>query len=745
MHGASRSFLLIAATFACALDAGLTPATAQSGVEIRTLSTRPETISGGDVLVQIKLPATIAAARITVAVAGRDVTASFRETIDPSVLLGLVTDLPAGSSRLEVTTAGRSQSQLTLENHPITGPIISGPHQTPFVCETEAFGFRPARDANCSAATRVDYFYRSTIPPPARPAARAGGAPTQAPVDGGGNEGGGNNAFSPWKPFDPAAPKPADLAMTTTSEGKTVPYIVRREMGTINRAVYVIATLHEPGQPLPAAGGTRGSWNGKLVYSFGGGCGAGYRQGASVGGLTTGRNFLEDGQLGDYAIAKGYAMAGGSLNVFGTSCADVISAETLMMVKEHFIEEFGVPLYTVGSGRSGGAMQQQSIGNNYPGLLDGIVPTASFADPITYLQPLFDCELLEHVYSTSTLPWTNEQRKAVNGHSVYNFCTQQQTNYPNLKAATNFNKAVIPPLLVYSATNLEGARFTIQDNMVNIFGRNPKTGFALRPYDNVGVQYGLGAFNAGIISFEQFVDLNGRIGGQDIDGNVVAGRMTGDADAVRIAHQSGRLNDASRGLSMIPIIDSRPYADGIPNVHDIFSSHITRARLIAANGHANNQVLHVYASGMDVQKFQADNLNWIDRWLTAIAHDTAPAKTPLEKVVRNKPSGLVDACYTATETITDPARCTAMFPVAANPRIVAGSPATSDRLKCQLKPLDRKDYPRPLTDAQLASLKGVFPQGVCDYDKKGVSQRAPDTWLSYPQPGMNVPVGRKPS
>jgi hypothetical protein len=164
--------------------------------------------------------------------------------------------------------------------------------------------------------------------------------------------------------------------------------------------------------------------------------------------------------------------------------------------------------------------------------------------------------------------------------------------------------------------------------------------------------------------------------------------------------------------------------------------------LIAANGRADNQVFHVYANGMDVMKFQADNLDWMDRWLTAIERDTAPATAPLEKVVRNKPGGLVDACFTATETIIDPARCKAMFPVAANPRIVAGSPATSDRLKCQLRPIERKDYTLQLTDVQLASLKGVFPEGVCDYGKKGVSQRAPDTWLSYPQPGTNVPVDR---
>ena len=62
---------------------------------------------------------------------------------------------------------------------------------------------------------------------------------------------------NPFKPYNANAPKPADLAMTTTLDGKTVPYIVRREMGTINRAVYAIAFLHEPGTPLPRTHGRR--------------------------------------------------------------------------------------------------------------------------------------------------------------------------------------------------------------------------------------------------------------------------------------------------------------------------------------------------------------------------------------------------------------------------------------------------------------------------------------------------------
>ena len=50
----------------------------------------------------------------------------------------------------------------------------------------------------------------------------------------------------------------------------------------------------------------------------------------------------------------------------------------LAMVKEHFIKRFGVPVHTIGWGGSGGSMQQHLIAQNYPGLLDGIIPSSEF-------------------------------------------------------------------------------------------------------------------------------------------------------------------------------------------------------------------------------------------------------------------------------------------------------------------------------------------------------------------------------
>ena len=198
------------------------------------------------------------------------------------------------------------------------------------------------------------------------------------------------------------------------------------------------------------------------------------------------------------------------------------------------------------------------------------------------------------------------------------------------------------------------------------------------------------------------------------------------------AYETGRINDAAHGLSLIPIVDMRPYTEGPGgNVHDTYSGVIAGARLRAAGGSLDNRISRVYEPGAPVTRAQDDILDILDTWLSSIARDTAPG-SQRERMLRNKPAGLTDSCFTAKlEEIKDLAKCTSMFPVYGNPRMVAGAPPTADVLKCELKPVDKADYRRPVTDAQLASLGAVFPQGVCDYRRKGVAQRPAQTWLSF--------------
>jgi Tannase-like family of unknown function (DUF6351) len=704
---------------------------AGAAFEIHALSTRPELVTGGDVLLQIAGPANLNAKTLVVRVNGKDVSGAFKPAADSKGLVGLVSGLNIGSNAIVASMRGsKATAQLTVVNHPITGPVLYSPHQAPFICETQAVGLGAPLDADCSANTKVDYFYRSTSVAAPRDNQGDLAAADNANGFGGGR---GNAAANPFKPLDANGPRPTDVAMTITTEGKTVPYIVRREMGTINRAIYSIAFLHEPGTPLPSPWTTAGAWNGRLVYTFGGGVAAGYHQGRTIGGLNGARGNLEDGQLGDYPLAKGYAVAGSSLNVFGTHANDVVSAESMMMVKEHFIEQFGPIKWTVGSGRSGGSMQQHMIGNNYPGLLDAIVPTASFADTLTFQNSMLDCELLDHAMTTSKQPFTTEQKTAVSGFSHWDYCTNNKLRYAGVAADINCDATTIPPSLRFDpAKKPDGVRCTYQDALVAVYGKDPKTGFARRPFDNVGMQYGLKAFNDGKINVNQFLDINRLVGGHDINGNIVADRTVADLEALRIAYESGRINDGAQGLAMIPIIDMRPYTEGPGgNVHDTFNGVIAGNRINAAGG--GNRISRVYEANVPIFKAQDDNLDILDKWLAAVARDTAGG-SQREKILRNKPAGLTDSCFTAKfEETKDPAKCAAMFPVYANPRIVAGGPATGDVFKCELKPIDKADYKRPVTDAQLAQLRNVFPQGVCDYTKKGVMQRpVSGTWLTYP-------------
>ncbi len=669
-------------------------------------------VTGGDALVQVTGPDERSLQALRILLNGRDITQAFRGVKEPRSMLGLATHLNIGHNALELIYTGSRQAALDVTNYPMTGPVLSGPHQSPFVCQTEFWGLGPALDSDCTANTRIEYQYWST-------------------------------AAGKFKPFDPSGPRPSDIEQTKTSDGHTVDNIVRKETGTINRAVYEIAFLHQPGQPLPDPWTASPGWNGRLVYTFGGGCSAGYRQATTTGGV-----------LNNSVLSQGYAVASSTFNVFGNNCNDVLSAETLMMVKEYFIKRFGVPVHTIGWGGSGGSMQQHLIAQDYPGLLDGIMPSISYPDIYTVAAGALDCSLLAHAFDTSSAAWTEDQKTAVSGFSSWGMCTTRQlgkltwipsTFSPGWVNPANCDK-VVPSAAVYNADkNSAGTRCTIYDNAVNILGKDRDTGFASRLLDNSGVQYGLAAFNAGRIDAAQFLDLNERVGGYDVDGQIGARRMTASASSVQLAYQAGRINSGSGGLAATPIFDMRPYLDNLPDLHDRFRSFSTRARLTSANGNAENQVMFTMPTAgflyNDLTSLKspltihlAEALPVMDQWLNSIQQDQSN-RSAAEKVARNKPAGLQDACWNATgEKLLDgKARpCETLYPFYGDPRIAAGAPIANNIVKCTLKQIDAKDYRQPLTPDQIGKLRAIFPAGVCDYSRPGVGQQTvTQVWRKY--------------
>jgi Tannase-like family of unknown function (DUF6351) len=663
---------------------------------IESLSTKPSYVTDGNVLVAVDVPRSVSPSRVEVELNGDDVTDAFSASGDPRRLVGLVEGLRTGRNELtasEDRRRGRDREfgELRLRNHSKDGPLFSGPRQTPFICRTTASGLAaPTDPVTCSAPTQVSYHYRAM-----------------------------DNTF---KPLANPTDRPADLVQTTTRSGETVDYVVRLESGVINRSVYHWAVL--------AAGGEVGNgWNDRLVYEFGGGCGTGYNQGS----------LSPNSVLDNAVLSQGYAKASSTLNVMQTACNDVLSAETLMMVKERIVEGLlAPPVWTMGWGGSGGAIQQLMIAENYPGLLDGLVPSATFQD--TQLAEPPDCRLLNRYFAGPGLALTPAQRLAISGYRNALTCTAWDVAFANVIVAQAGCDASLPVALRYNAvTNPQGARCTLWDSLVNVWGRDPATGWARRSLDSVGVQYGLRALQEGAITVDQFLDLNERIGGYDNDGNPRPERSVADPKALEIAYRTGRIVLGHGGLGDVPILDARSYTDNVVDIHTYIHSYVVRERLRENTGHAKNHVMWRAApvaasSGPMTAAARNTMATWLDN---IVADDSRHSKS--KKVVRAKPADAIDGCWTtAGVRIDDPAEidatgpCTQAFPPASTPRMRAGSPLGSEVIKCRLDRVRVSDYGVPFTPEQAERLRAVFPSGVCDYGERGVGQqRLKDTWLSY--------------
>lgn len=686
-----------------------------AGPAIRVLSSPAAAVTGGDALVEVVAPG-------PVTLNGLDVTAAFQAN-STGARVGLVTGLREGRNTLAVPRGGT----LEVVNHPASGPVFSGPHQTPFVCETQSFKLPdgatlgPSREPDCWAPTNIQYLYKSSVDGQLKPY-RAGAA--------------------------------SEVAKTTTSSGATVDYVVRLETGVINRAIYQIAVLAAPGEALSPTARPKG-WNGRLIYTFGGGCGAAFRQGRFTGGV------INNGEIGNDALDQGYALASASLNVLGANCNDVTSAETAMMVKEHFVETFGPAKHTIGVGGSGGSMQQNLIQANYPGVLDGLLPERSYPDTLTILVSSADCPLLQNYFEHAKTSWTEAQRTAVAGYPTYAHCPKAWSNYlprwisplgvgcdatafiTNTEAAGAAGaRGGAAGFRLYDPDKApDGVRCGYFDNAINVWGRNPN-GSARSPLDNIGVQYGLVAFNAGAISFEQFLDLNRSIGGFDADGRYVTRRMQADPRALATAYATGRVNQGY-GMDAVPIIDVRSYLDlGPPDVHTSYTTAVMRARRAAVGARPENFVtweadslgslredMTTPTSPLRIAMRKA--LAAIDQWLDAVDEDTTPLPAA-EKVARHRPAQVSDACFTIEGQATRATGCFERYPDHADPRLAAGEPLARLHVKCAMRPVRASDYKPALTPGQITELRGAFPGGVCDYTRPPVGLKRPTgTWLHY--------------
>ena len=512
-----------------------------------------------------------------------------------------------------------------------TGPIFSGPRQYPFICSTELSGLgQPlvdnqstrgipvfALDAQgnktsriqgysqyCNLPTRVDYWYRAT-----------------------------DNTFKPLA--DPGA-RPADLARATLSDGRVVDYVVRLERGTINRFIYGIAML-APSDPAAMRRDVKpdtSAWNRKLIYAFQGGVGLGHWQGEAI----VKHMLMHEG------LSQGYAVAYSTGNVTATHYNLTLAEETAMMVKAHFTAVYGKPLYPVGVGGSGGALQQYVIAQNHPGLIDAAIAQQSYSDMVTQMTYVLDCQLLEHYFDTRARDfprWSDwSQRSLIEGLVASDTFTNTWSGKPGSSecvegwrrpATAMLNPTYANPLYFQALTHYQfppgviaDIKWTYWNDLQNIYGVDA-VGYAPITWDNVGVQYGLSALVAGKITQAEFLDLNARIGGwkaqqemvsenfpwkADADpatldpwdhlninlspdeGVTPAPRTTGSLAAMRAAYSAGQV---FTGRIDIPIIDVRWYLEPLLDMHHSQQSFAIRARLQKTRGRAGNQAIWIGA------------------------------------------------------------------------------------------------------------------------------------------------------
>ena len=141
----------------------------------------PTSSAAGNALVRIGGVSSTKGLKVTVGGANR--TNAFAKRADGTVV-GFVRGLKLGRSTI-IARAGNRAAQLTVTNHPRSGPIFSGPQLKPWKCQATA------KDAQCNEPAKFTYVYKSTDP-----------------------------SKSGFQPYDPANP-PSDVATTKTDNGHT--------------------------------------------------------------------------------------------------------------------------------------------------------------------------------------------------------------------------------------------------------------------------------------------------------------------------------------------------------------------------------------------------------------------------------------------------------------------------------------------------------------------------------------------
>jgi hypothetical protein len=653
-------------------------------VTVETVGNRADLVSGGDVLVRVALPAGDDAAKAMISVNGKVLSDGLHVAPDGKGFIALVTGLKDGKNALAVTSKSGA-AHLDITNHPRGGPLFSGPQIQPWTCLAGSTG------AQCDRASTYAYSYMPK----------------------------GASAFKPYSPATPAA----DVASVTTSGGVSAPYIVRVESFNQDRSGVSVATLFDPAKPWTPFTPQK-TWNRGVLVLQGSGCGTGY--GEQPAGSP----------MNDQALRKGFLVVTVALLHNTINCNPVVQAEAALMAKEHVAETYGPFDMFFGMGGSGGAISQIMDQNAYPGLYDGLILNLLFADSDASRKAAYDCRMVYDYWAKpGSLPYTDPQKVAVVGQ--LSGCNSSPTRYEIYAPSIGTNCTVANDAKFDEVARPKGVRCTLADYEVNEVGRRPD-GAAYGRLDNEGVQYGLKALQAGVITPAQFTEMNAAIAGHDINFKPIATRTVADRAGLKALYASG-LNNTENNLASTPILETRPENT---DFHQPFHHVMVLARLDRAQGNHNNYVTWRSMKGRD-PAFDTD-FDTMVAWIKAIQADTRNVPKA-QKVAEDKPVAAHDRCTLGDGKDQPMTACPRPLELT---RAASGAPDTNDVGKCALKPLNKADYGSvSFTADQWTALQGRFKTGVCDYSKPMVDFQMSIPWMTYAdgkggKPLPSAPVSR---
>ena len=126
------ALVAVMAVAAWAAGSASASASAAPGLQINVLSTRADLVSGGQVLASIGLPRGADPSTVTVTLNGANVTSEFAERANGE-FEGLLGGLVNGPNTVTASLPDGTSASSTITNHPIGGPIFSGPQVQPWV------------------------------------------------------------------------------------------------------------------------------------------------------------------------------------------------------------------------------------------------------------------------------------------------------------------------------------------------------------------------------------------------------------------------------------------------------------------------------------------------------------------------------------------------------------------------------------------------------------------------------------